>query len=331
MAASSLPKVHVSFSGCGFLGVYHVGSMAAFQDHQKRSLEKEQKKEPPLPGEPPRFVIDHCLGASAGALVAAALLINYPATQLKAKFMEIAANVKSLTFGPFSPKFNANVIFREELEKVLPEDAHIQVQNRLHISLTDTSMQNVIDSQFASRKDLMDALICSCFLPAFSAYDTPTYKGKPFLDGGFSNNQPVFDDRTTVRVSPFAGTSHICPDDGTPEDKRLIFQKFNLSGMFAQRIVGTRTPETRFAGEKMELSFSNMKRIMEAVMPCENLEQLYTKGYQHTDDFIRSGKIKQFFFYDPPLPPPPPTSSPPPPSTKEDHPKDPKTPPTSTS
>ena len=44
----------------------------------------------------------------------------------------------------------------------------------------------------------------------------------------------------------------------------------------------------RFAGEKMELSFSNMKRIMEAVMPCENLEQLYTKGYQHTDDFIRS-------------------------------------------
>ena len=62
MAASSLPKVHVSFSGCGFLGVYHVGSMAAFQDHQKRSLEKEQKKDPPLPGEPPRFVIDHCLG-----------------------------------------------------------------------------------------------------------------------------------------------------------------------------------------------------------------------------------------------------------------------------
>ena len=141
-------------------------------------------------------------------------------------FPSVPCRVKSLTLGPFSPKFNVNKIFREELETVLPADAHLVIGDRLHISMTDTSMQNVIHCRFSSRKDLMDALICSCFLPAFSAYEVPTYEGKPFLDGGFSNNQPVLDDGTaTVRVSPFAGNSHICPDDGTPEDKRLIFQK----------------------------------------------------------------------------------------------------------
>ena len=91
MAAATLPKVNVSFSGCGFLGVYHVGSLAAWQDHVNRSLAKQERNEPVQPGEPPRFTVDHCLGASAGALVATALVIKYPAGQLKTKFMEIAA------------------------------------------------------------------------------------------------------------------------------------------------------------------------------------------------------------------------------------------------
>ena len=40
-----------------------------------------------------------------------------------------------------------------------------------------------------------------------------------------------------------------------------------------------------------------MKRVMEACTPAENLESLYAQGYQHTDDFIRSGKIKDFFIH----------------------------------
>ena len=91
MAAATLPKVNISFSGCGFLGVYHVGSLAAWQDHVNRSLEREDKNMPRQPGEPERFVVDNCLGASAGALVATALVIQYPAAQLKSRFMEIAA------------------------------------------------------------------------------------------------------------------------------------------------------------------------------------------------------------------------------------------------
>ena len=69
--------------------------------------------------------------------------------------------------------------------QVLPEDVHTILNRRLHISLTDTSMHNLILSEFTSKKDLVDALICSCYVPAFSAYDVPNYKGSPYLDGGF--------------------------------------------------------------------------------------------------------------------------------------------------
>ena len=68
--------------------------------------------------DPPCFLIDKALGASAGALVAAALLVEYSPEALKTKFLDIAKNVKSMTFGPFNPRFNVNKMFRDELNMV---------------------------------------------------------------------------------------------------------------------------------------------------------------------------------------------------------------------
>ena len=92
----------------------------------------------------------------------------------------------------------------------------------------------------------------------------------------YSNNQPVMDEKTTVRVSPFSGASHICPDDGTPTERKLMLQKFS--------------------GETLEVSFANLKRLMEAAVPPQNLEGLYQAGYDQTDEFIRSGKIRDFLY-----------------------------------
>ena len=85
------------------------------------------------------------------------------------------------------------------------------------------------------------------------------------------------DEKTTIRISPFSGTSHISPDDGTPTERKLLFQKFS--------------------GETLEVSLANLKRFIEAaVVPAENLESLYKAGYEHTDKFIRSGKIRDFLY-----------------------------------
>ena len=135
-AAALLPKVNVSFSGCGFLGVYHIGSYACWKDHQDKSLRyiKDEIKRNESGETPsnliritnsnggvndPCFVVQNALGASAGALVAAALLVDYSPEALRNKFLDVAKEVKSLTFGPFNPKFNVNAMFRDELNKVL--------------------------------------------------------------------------------------------------------------------------------------------------------------------------------------------------------------------
>ena len=68
---------------------------------------------------------------------------------------------------------------------MLPDDVHNAINGKLYVSLTDTSMHNLIQSQFSSKDELVDALICSCYVPAFSAYEVPNYKGSPYLDGGF--------------------------------------------------------------------------------------------------------------------------------------------------
>ena len=51
----------------------------------------------------------------------------------------------------------------------------------------------------------------------------------------------------------------------------------------------------KFSGETLELSFANFKRLREAANPPQDLEGIYKAGYEHTDHFIRSGKICNFF------------------------------------
>lgn len=60
---SSLPevpieKLNLSFSGCGFLGIYHMGVACCFREYLPQICERQIS------------------GASAGALVAAALACN---------------------------------------------------------------------------------------------------------------------------------------------------------------------------------------------------------------------------------------------------------------
>lgn len=237
----------VSFSGCGFLGMYHVGSLTCLQKFQKH------------------VEIKRSLGASLGSVVACASLLNYPAPLLREKMNKVISNSRKLSFGAFNPAFDVSKILREELFTSFPDEVAIEVTGKLFVSLTKPSMTNVIVSEFLTKKELLDSLSCSCFIPAFSGYRAVYFRGKPYLDGGFTNNLPIFDDKT-VTVSPFAGkTKHVAPVDN-PRNKLI-----------------------KVAKEEVEFSAKNAKRGIQALrIPTEiQLEKDFNQGFQHTELFLR--------------------------------------------
>ncbi|CAG0921250.1 unnamed protein product [Notodromas monacha] len=134
--------------------------------------------------------------------------------KLTSDVLRVAAQARKKTLGPFSPTFNITKILRSGLEEVLAENAHEIVSGRLHVSMTRIcDGQNVIVSHFETREDLIQALLSSSFIPLFSGYLPPSYRGVRSFDGGFSDNLPILDENT-ITVSPFCGESDICPRDG---------------------------------------------------------------------------------------------------------------------
>ena len=147
----------------------------------------------------------------------------------------------------------------------LPANVCDTVNNRLHISLTSTSLENVLVSSFASREDLVDALICSCFIPLFTGNSVPEYLGKKYLDGGITNQFPVLDEKT-IKISPFSGNFK----DISPGDQSWL----NLT----------------LANENIYLSTRNLLRAKDAAsyLSDEKLDYYFKLGFKETELFIHS-------------------------------------------
>lgn len=203
---------NLSFCGCGFLGIYHVGVASCFHEYA------------------PQLSMHKISGSSAGALVAVAhicgnLQLAYATTDI----LRVAIEARARALGPLHPSFDINAIVRDALERGLPDDVHLKVSGKLHISLTRLDdLENVIVSKFDSKEDLIQALICSCFIPCWSGFVPPRYKGVAYIDGGFSNNLLILDDKT-VTVSPFAGEADICPRDDVCDSLSICISNTTLS------------------------------------------------------------------------------------------------------
>lgn len=202
--ASSLPcgcimrdknKMNLSFAGCGFLGIYHVGVASCFREYA------------------PHVLVDKIAGASVGSIAACALICKVPMGEVTTSILRVAVKARSRALGPLHPTFALNELIREGLESLLPENAHILCSGRLFISVTRyPDRENILLSQFNSREELVQAVLCSCFIPLYSGIMLPKFRGTCYFDGGFSNNLPVLDENT-ITISPFAGEQDICPQD----------------------------------------------------------------------------------------------------------------------
>ena len=156
----------LSFAGCGFNGLYHLGVASCFREYA------------PLPANTLVY------GASAGALAALALCLRLPlgmAPHLTTneqvnklinsfvfhnlgpsttEILSVAIKARSRALGPFHPWFNVNDIIFDGLVRTLPEDAHIKASGQLHISLTRVSDgKNVVVNQYDSKEDLIRVCI----------------------------------------------------------------------------------------------------------------------------------------------------------------------------
>lgn len=63
------------------------------------------------------------------------------------------------------------------LNEVLPPNAHELVNGKINISVTRVSDgKNCILSHFETRADLIQAILCSCFIPFWSGYIPPKFQ-----------------------------------------------------------------------------------------------------------------------------------------------------------
>ncbi|NXO60277.1 PLPL1 protein, partial [Aramus guarauna] len=202
----------ILFRGCSFLIAYEAGVVVALQELSPDILKSASK----------------IYGASSGSVVATAALCECDIGKGYATSFILALKTSSFSgyvFGGKIPRMLKNV-----LNKHLPENAHQLVSGKLHVILTRLrDWRCVVVSEFASREDLIQALVCSCFIPLYFGLLPPMYRGVRYIDGELAMWRANFVSRTTITVSAFAGEYDICPKDGP-----AAFFTFQLSDCILQ-------------------------------------------------------------------------------------------------
>lgn len=219
--------MNLSFAGCGFLGIYHAGVVAAIGEYA------------------PQLKLNEMSAASAGAIAAASLMCNVDVSDSTSTFLKIVKEARSRALGALHPAFNLIDEVEKSLDLTLPDNAHEICSGRLHISLTrERDHANVVVSEFTSKAELIKAICCSCFIPYYCGRKFPAFRGVRYFDGGWTDNLPIRNENT-VTVSPFSGESDICPPD---------LDSANLFGI-------------TFAGTSIRFTSKNLHRLTVCLMP----------------------------------------------------------------
>lgn len=250
---------NISFAGCGFLGIYHIGVASCLQEHAPFLVENAR----------------HIYGASAGALTASALVSGACLGEAGANIIDVAKEARKRFLGPMHPSFNLVKIIRNMLHRTLPPDSYAKASGRLGISLTRvTDGENVLVSHFNSNEELVQACICSTYIPVYSGLIPPTLQGVRYVDGGISDNLPQYELKNTITVSPFSGESDICPRD----------------------ISSTNMHELRFTNTSIQFTLANLYRVSRALFPPDPMvmKHMCKQGYKDALHFLKKNGLLQY-------------------------------------
>ncbi|XP_068134281.1 patatin-like phospholipase domain-containing protein 2 isoform X2 [Hyperolius riggenbachi] len=185
--------------------------------------------------------------------------------------MKVAREARKRNLGPLHPSFNLVKILKDGLNRNFPENAHELASGKLCISLTRVSDgENVLVSDFSSKEELVQALVCSAFVPIYCGIIPPTFRGVRYVDGGISNNLPEYELKNTITVSPFSGESDICPRDNS-----------------------TNFHELRITNTSIQFSVGNLYRLTRALFPPEPkvLGEMCQEGYNDALRFLKDHNL----------------------------------------
>nr|UJU86733.1 adipose triglyceride lipase [Mylopharyngodon piceus] len=250
---------NISFAGCGFLGIYHIGVASCLQEHAPFLVENAR----------------HIYGASAGALTASALVSGACLGEAGANIIDVAKEARKRILGPMHPSFNLVKIIRTMMHRTLPPDSYSKATGRLGISLTRvTDGENVLMTHFNSNEELVQACICSTYIPVYCGLIPPTLQGVRYVDGGISDNLPQYELKNTITVSPFSGESDICPRD----------------------VSSTNIHELRFTNTSIQFTLANLYRVSRALFPPDPMvmKNMCKQGYKDALHFLKKNGLLQY-------------------------------------
>ncbi|XP_077424189.1 patatin-like phospholipase domain-containing protein 2 isoform X2 [Vanacampus margaritifer] len=213
MSSTKEKEWSISFAGCGFMGIYYLGASTCILERFPSLIRNASK----------------IYGASAGALMAACLTTGVPLDKCCTDLMYMAKEARKHKLGPLHPSYNLLQLVKDSLLTALPPDAHLHASGKLCISLTRVSDgKNVLVSHFDSREELVQALLCSCFVPFYCGVIPPTFRDVHYVDGAASDNLPRCHQRSTITVSAYAGESDLCPRANTPSFHQVRFNNVSI-------------------------------------------------------------------------------------------------------
>nr|XP_023970553.1 omega-hydroxyceramide transacylase-like isoform X1 [Chrysemys picta bellii] len=243
--------ISLSFSGSGFLINYQVGVVQALWELAPEILRSASK----------------VYGASCGSVVAALVACEVDVGLIEEFFHEAMEEVRKASILTLCPGYCMLRIIEKGLRKELPENSHQLASGKLCISLTRLlDLQNVIISEYRSKEELIQAVICSCFLPIYCGFNPPSFQGVRYVDGGMTNVQPGLDSDTVITVSPYTGEVDICPRDCPAY--------FNCISFFQSTF---------------QLSVENLRRFSYSIFPPSPpvLREFYLQGYHDAIFFLQ--------------------------------------------
>uniref|UniRef100_A0A8B9GFJ8 PNPLA domain-containing protein n=1 Tax=Amazona collaria TaxID=241587 RepID=A0A8B9GFJ8_9PSIT len=202
-------------------------------------------------------------GSSSGSLIGCGMiaLLCFALDKVKMTFYN---NLRPSFWGLHLGGRILNVV-KDILNDFLPPNAHQLVAGRLHVIVTHMSdCRSVVVSEFASKEELIQVLLCSCFIPFCFGLFPPMYRGvvsslvvwKHTRAKGPSRLCPFFMSRTTITMSAFTGEFDICP-----KDCPAAFLNFQLS--------------------------DSVPSALTATSPLQVMDQYYACGYQDTVSYLK--------------------------------------------